>query len=1056
MVQQDFSNFKRDLRKYLFIDYHRISINAFLDQYITDFILLFDPENEELGKMSGSKSAKSIGRRLKQEQLAFGTQTQLTEVNSERSSIFFFGMVTFLEVVGRSYNTGISKIIKVNSRESKSSPKRTPKSKFSRHSKFKNLSSQLQIELFGGFYGFLESSTYTELVNLIELQEETIVKKHQSLSQVPQNDLENLKIIRMIVLTFKLLYFFNQFQIRDSLDEMTLDPLEEASQTKKLKKIEHELSEFMKDCFENDSPKEKYVSEELFIIPLLKNLHKFYFSVDILAHLKPILGDLELFTSFEYIEESEYKFNLLNKNSSPKPTRGLDVEHRKSNEGLKVTKKEMKIRQFRIDEEAKRTPIVEITEDEIEEFAEDIARSNFLEKLKKNAEIHSQNEKLLKQMQSMGQIDEIHTLMNHQIPFDEKMELENKDVVELLEEEDMIESDNDSEKWINIGQSKKTSPKKTLPKATPESKLRYRSRKEGKGSRSKSQVRKDKKFGTMIKNLKANLEQKAEKVKTKSNTAVFKVAVDKIKILQNPEDQLFKSKNNPKKSPTNREDHKQELINKIKSRASAKGSVQQEYEILKRNRIANNFEAGGNRTFRQPRKKIPANRWNFKLKNSAVVDVKPSNANRVIKGTHQMKIVSIHKPSPKKQDLLRKRPHPNLEAPLRKNSNIIMLGDRIALSESERPLQDSVRKQMMDHETRKVHKIEIEESVDELHEIHNGVLKTKKLVKRDPKKNNIQEYFERKMSQDLPTVMNVFKHGCNSEKSALDSKIGDSQNFNLVDLDPSEDKSAEFVDFYDQQMYYLQKQIVSQFTRVKLKRKKSYDFHEFSLGTLNHIIFERNSRRKKRARLNLGSNQNTWENDIIGYETPEPSIHDSQVNKYKIGQNLKNEFMSPVEEEIKLKRYSSAIPEFSQNKVKGKNLKFSNLREKWRLKKQLNFEGGTFKKPSLANNRSQELIGQKRSQEILNLVSLDDDKFNELQNGYMNRGGSNESARGSVEYIDSAQEDGRMVEERHQNSDQEVYENDVGSPIDDIEDEDDDYIEGGEYYNEIINEKRGY
>jgi hypothetical protein len=68
---------------------------------------------------------------------------QLQEVNSERSSIFFFGMVTFLEIVGRSYNNGISKIIKLDASHGKESAKKTPKSKYSRHSKFKNLSGQM-------------------------------------------------------------------------------------------------------------------------------------------------------------------------------------------------------------------------------------------------------------------------------------------------------------------------------------------------------------------------------------------------------------------------------------------------------------------------------------------------------------------------------------------------------------------------------------------------------------------------------------------------------------------------------------------------------------------------------------------------------------------------------------------------------------------------------------------------------------------------------------------------------------------------------------------------
>jgi hypothetical protein len=106
-----------------------------------------------------------------------------------------------------------------------------------------------------GFYAFFDGITYKELIDLIKHQEATILKKNGSISQAPENELENLKIIRMIVLSFKLLKFFNEYQARMQMNELTLDPKEEAISEKKFQKIRYELSEFMKDCFENDTQK---------------------------------------------------------------------------------------------------------------------------------------------------------------------------------------------------------------------------------------------------------------------------------------------------------------------------------------------------------------------------------------------------------------------------------------------------------------------------------------------------------------------------------------------------------------------------------------------------------------------------------------------------------------------------------------------------------------------------------------------------------------------------------------------------------------------------------
>lgn len=44
------------------------------------------------------------------------------------------------------------------------------------------------------------------------------------------------------------------------------------------------------------------------------------------------------------------------------------------------------------------------------------------------------------------------------------------------------------------------------------------------------------------------------------------------------------------------------------------------------------------------------------------------------------------------------------------------------MSESEKPPLDTVRKQIMDLKTKRARQINIEESIDELHEIQNGVL----------------------------------------------------------------------------------------------------------------------------------------------------------------------------------------------------------------------------------------------------------------------------------------------------------------------------------------------
>lgn len=65
------------------------------------------------------------------------------------------------------------------------------------------------------------------------------------------------------------------------------------------------------------------------------------------------------------------------------------------------------------------------------------------------------------------------------------------------------------------------------------------------------------------------------------------------------------------------------------------------------------------------------------------------------------------------------------------------------------------------------------------------------------------------------------------------------------------------------------------------------------------------------------------------YETPEPSLHESQVNEF----NSKSKLFSPVEEEVKLKRYSSAIPGFSKNKIKSRKVKFGSKFERYRIRK---------------------------------------------------------------------------------------------------------------------------
>lgn len=107
------------------------------------------------------------------------------------------------------------------------------------------------------------------------------------------------------------------------------------------------------------------------------------------------------------------------------------------------------------------------------------------------------------------------------------------------------------------------------------------------------------------------------------------------------------------------------------------------------------------------------------------------------------------------------------------------------------------------------------------------------------------------MSQDLPTVLNVFKNGCNSEKNGITSKFDKNSKFNLEDITPSEGEEGSqylFADFYDEQMYNLQKKISYQRSRSSRRRRKSIDFHEFTIDTLNHIIRERNSRSKNQSK----------------------------------------------------------------------------------------------------------------------------------------------------------------------------------------------------------------
>jgi hypothetical protein len=82
-------------------------------------------------------------------------------------------------------------------------------------------------------------------------------------------------------------------------------------------------------------------------------------------------------------------------------------------------------------------------------------------------------------------------------------------------------------------------------------------------------------------------------VKTKSNTAVFKVVVDRID-LEKSSDKNSENFEKVEKSP-------EQLLEKIISKTKGKASVKKEFEILVRNRRANknkhfrknHFEAGG-------------------------------------------------------------------------------------------------------------------------------------------------------------------------------------------------------------------------------------------------------------------------------------------------------------------------------------------------------------------------------------------------------------------------------------------------------------------------------
>jgi hypothetical protein len=261
---------------------------------MTDFIQLFDPKN----KINGNK-----GKVISECDLL------LDNVSSERSSIFFFGMITFLDVVGRSFNEGLNRILRGGSKNSIDVDVSGNGSKRMRYGQLsKNINSQLQSEILSGFFSFIASPIYTHLELLVFTQEASIIKKYGSLLKAQDNDIENLKIMKMMILTFKLLKYLNLVDINGCVNPQTIEEQTE----------QQCLTDFIKDCFENDTEKEKYVSEELFIRPLMKNLMRFYFSSQIISQLKPILNELELYNSIEYIEEFDLKNRLIGRDNGLK------------------------------------------------------------------------------------------------------------------------------------------------------------------------------------------------------------------------------------------------------------------------------------------------------------------------------------------------------------------------------------------------------------------------------------------------------------------------------------------------------------------------------------------------------------------------------------------------------------------------------------------------------------------------------------------------------------------------------------------------------------------
>lgn len=218
----------------------------------------------------------------------------------------------------------------------------------------------------------------------------------------------------MIVLTFKLLHFFNKNQLRKSLKEVTLDSQEESRLEKEYTKLKFDLSEYMKDCFELDSQNEKYISEELFIIPLIKNLLKFYFDIGVLCSIKPILVDLELQNTLDFLEEQERSSNMLKRVKISEDLECFET----SKVPLRLSSGYNKLAAIE-----KKPKVVEITEEEIEDFADNICTVSKFEAFKKD--LGGREGLNIKQSFTQNR------------PFNQRemLNFNGKDIVELLDEE---------------------------------------------------------------------------------------------------------------------------------------------------------------------------------------------------------------------------------------------------------------------------------------------------------------------------------------------------------------------------------------------------------------------------------------------------------------------------------------------------------------------------------------------------------------------------------------------------------------------------------------------